>query len=597
MTLNYGERIEEAESENKGATVHKVVLRAPYNFIEPPENVAGTPWATDVAFADAPAVRTATGEPDAGKPHAEGINGQLQVDWLFDRAFCVGGAEKANHSHHAHYGGDDDLVLPGSTLRGLIRNVLEITTAARMVHMDREARFAFRNYDPNQVTGKLWQDRVNKGPMRGDPPVFAGMLYPPTGEALNNAGERPRNVTTEGWTFRPGKLARIEQGEAYTALTGRPRFPSENTVGGHRIWTEYEGDNKARLEHLAENGALFREIECTVRKNNAGMGFTWANAQVAPGGHRGRVLPVGYFPNENANTINPYWGFLYGVDTERAAVPVNASAISAFVLSHLSGRGGRDALQFWLLRALDGHSDGIPVFWTPKRPRPNVPGNNQDKTRIRKLNDTWHDTAVNQSAMEFSLSRFMRLQHTRSVRDVAANSGAAYQENASRTLDFAQAFMGHVAIEKDGNETVRATPDQPETSAWQSRVFVRHADLVSTAPNPEPTVLQTLSPRPSFSPYYLRADKPEDQHWSSPKAKLAGRKRYPVRDRTDLPASTQNQAARANQQEPEEGTESTVHFRTASDEKPCQFSGPMVLKNVHPVELGGLLWALGNPRA
>ncbi|MEL6967542.1 MAG: hypothetical protein AAGM04_09205, partial [Pseudomonadota bacterium] len=233
------------------------------------------------------------------------------------------------------------------------------------------------------------------------------------------------------------------------------------------------------------------------------------------------------------------------------------------------------------------------VFWTPKRPRPNVPGNNQDKTRIRKLNDTWHDTAVNQSAMEFSLSRFMRLQHTRSVRDVAGSSGAAYQENASRTLDFVQAFMGHVAIEKDGNETVRATPDLPETWAWQSRVFVRHADLVSTAPNPKPTVLQTLSPRPSFSPYYLRADKPEDQHWSSPNAKLAGRKRYPVRDRTDAPAATQNQAARANQQEPEEGTESTVHFRTASDGNPCRFSGPMVLKNVHPVELGGLLWALG----
>ncbi len=96
-----------------------------------------------------------------------------------------------------------------------------------------------------------------------------------------------------------------------------------------------------------------------------------------------------------------------------------------------------------------------------------------------------------------------------------------------------------------------------------------------------------MAPRPSFWPYYLAPAKDgvatDDRvlDYSHPGARLAGWKRYPVRGR--LAAFPESDS---------ETTASQMNFLKASPERPIVFRGPIRFHNLHPIEFGGLLFAI-----
>lgn len=171
-------------------------VTSPYNFVEPAPKVGITPWVEEEGF-DAPSHDV---------PLPNGLCGELTVDWTFERQFLIGGTEKVNkvtkQAILRNSARQDEMILPGASLRGMSRNVLEIIIGARMIHVDREARFSFRD---NQ--NKKQNHRYNVGDklpsiddVESNRLDFVQALFghvPPDDVALN-----PADHQTQAWKSR-----------------------------------------------------------------------------------------------------------------------------------------------------------------------------------------------------------------------------------------------------------------------------------------------------------------------------------------------------------------------------------------------------------
>lgn len=523
-------------------------VSAPYNFIEPPEKVLETPWKTDKYL------RSEDGTPSHSKPFKEALSGSLDIQWVFEQPFLIGGTDNENHVEYA-----GRLVLPGTSIRGMIRNVLEIVTAARVVHYDREARFAFREMPQEGVLGKIWQKRIFPEGLDGKQPILGALLIPPP-ELPKNI-DNIKHLPVAGWTIKIGKVARIDQTEAHSALVGK-LLPGD--------WTEM--DPAARYHSIGP--AIHAEINCKVGKRvNYDRGVAWqqavpesANPTIHPLDGEGklctgRVAIIGNTPPPGGNAQpNTSWIFVHSVEKQALQVPV--AVMDDFIRAHSTMSGDRNALQFWYDAINNGRADSIPV--------------------------TYSDASTAERPI-IGLTRFMKVPHSYSVGEMGDRSGEAWRKSWTAGLDFVQALLGHVPLETSLSEELEVDPNRPQTMAWKSRVFFRHGELLSGQEDIQdkaPIAGISGAPRASFAPFYLRQNSDEtmgEHHWSSSDVRLSGRKRYPTR-KTTAPFSEQVDASDA----PSDGSHSVMAFRS-----PRTFSAPIRLHNVHPVELGGLLWALG----
>ena len=126
---------------------NNISLTAPYRFVDIPDYIGPSPW---------------EGEPPSHiRPEPDGICGELSVEWTFETPFLVGGKDNSKQVTYTKSEGKEVPVIPGATIRGALRNILEIATAARMVHIDKEAHFSFRNFSSNSsIEALTWLDAL-----------------------------------------------------------------------------------------------------------------------------------------------------------------------------------------------------------------------------------------------------------------------------------------------------------------------------------------------------------------------------------------------------------------------------------------------------
>lgn len=117
-------------------------INAPYNFV-PLSNTVVTPeWGRLVSH---------------DLPFKDGISGELELTIEAQTDILVGGHQKDNHVHFFQMeGGKGQYAIPGSSLRGMIRNVMEIATFSRMSAIDD------KSYGLRDITksGNVYQSRV-----------------------------------------------------------------------------------------------------------------------------------------------------------------------------------------------------------------------------------------------------------------------------------------------------------------------------------------------------------------------------------------------------------------------------------------------------
>lgn len=494
--------------------------RAPYTFVPINDRVLPSPVGSRLSH---------------DRPLRDGLCGELQVTWTVETPVLVGGR---SNDEPVQLGENGPWILPGSSLRGMIRSVLEIAAYARLNFID-DNRFALRDYE-----NWTWQKKAAGREIR------AGWLQKRNEEyfltPILSAAE------PSGW-----KRVRISDLCAALGIS-----TDNNCIDWHCLSLH------DRMQAISSSGLGGVIDLARVGVRGGGKGTLVVAGQVKTEVERRR-------PHSPVQPTRKTWeaAFLAGDDEKPARI--NADAAQAFdVVQPVDGRrheGNPDAnwsnWSYWKPRLRDG--ERVPVYFVGD------PGAAQ----------TARPPA---SAFFMSLTRLMRAPFDRTIYDVAAVTQPVGRPHGldPLELDLVEALFGWMPPVKAETPPLQR---RGRELAWRSRVFFRHAVLVEG--DPEPFVRQrgvTMQPRASFYPFYLRsraesaARHPVD--YDNADARLAGRKRYPARNRHgDLPPSPRADAADQNVD---------IRFLNASRNAPLTFQSRIRVHNITEIELGSLIWAL-----
>ncbi len=467
------------------------------------------------------------------RPLATGVSGAIEMEWRVETPMMIG-----HHWDHGvpaqpfTLGRDGPPAIPGATLRGMVRSVFEIATFSRSQQVDLGLRFSYRDFNSSQYEDVLTSSKLN-----------AGWLTKSDGQ----------------WYLEETEctLVKIDDLLAFAGARDIRR----------RDWIMW--DVAAKQQFLA---GLPTGAEVTYRAVPDAHGVDVA-VLGGSGGDPGVVVVAGAATSPGANKSREAVFRRDGGDETRLPEAI----VRSFEIGHSTRE--RDhwvpnpSLRYWRDRLEADPSTRIPVYFIGKL----------KDVAERANQDTW---SYADPTFHMSLARAMKLQFRRGIGDLFPDT-----HRPGGDLDFADAVFGHVTKPETGDG---------ETAALRGRVFFGDAVLLGAdgqAPKSGETYVGTtvevvaMSPRPSFWPYYLWLhenargdDAPDFDHPNRGRLSLAGRKRYPVRDRVTPPRRPDpDQAAvttRMNLIEP------------ADPDSVLVFRGAIRFHNLDPVELGALLWAV-----
>lgn len=496
---------------------------APYAFVPFPDFCIPTPWAPSV--------------PSHAKPHPDGISGEFVVRWTAETRVLVGGTD--NGTFYRDASGNN--VLPGSSIRGCIRSLLEALTMARMNHVHDEAWFSTRDFS----RGSYWHTVLgadgravlpNKPPYV--PEIGAGWL---------------RRTGQDSWIIKPvswkpvthSEIGNVVSVEGFNDLTVKGKYQAFLSGDPHKAFDPNDSKWRYVFSGPCDNPENPKNKEAAF-----GINSDRSPIQVS----RDDLLRFHYIHSQAARGEG---------ETRASALAFWESVCGELV----DGTFGTDASNW---------TQGIPVFYIEDK----KPGND----RLPK-------------GVLISLARSFKVPFRHSVGDVRRHRQGYAKSHAEGALDFVEALFGHVP-----QEGAEAKPDAafPREAAWRGRVQFGDAHCVqpsSGANERSKTVTGvTGSPRPSFSPYYVRQVEGTTQlaDWSTAGANLAGFKRYPVRGKDDLDRLPRSGGAVDGSRlagepgAPVSRTESIMTFLPAG----VQFEGRVRFHNLLPGEIGALLFAL-----
>lgn len=489
--------------------------RAPYNFVPFDDIVLPSPAGPD--------------GPSHAEPLLDGICGELEVTWTVETPLLIGGR---SNDEPVRLGEVGPFVIPGASLRGTIRAVLEIAAYGRARFVD-DRRFSLRDFDHT-----TWKDIVRlRGPK--DRPRAGWLVKTPSGIELREVDWEPVSIEA---ICRVLDLPTTDHGNAWHRLSLQERHELLEQKGLHgsvdlgRFGSRLEG----RKGTLVVAGAVKSEVDRA---------------------YTGRGQPT----NKKSEAA-----FLAEVKT---VYPIGEAAFRTFAEVQPADSAGHEGppvanWSYWRPRFELG--EPVPVFFRG------------DPSKAR-------DRCPDPRAFFMSLTRFYRVPFRNTIHDLLTRSQADRPPKGldGVELDFVEALFGTTPEAEPASERARRRGrDLP----WRGRVFFGFAELVSpndVAPGPpEPTL--AMNPRASFYPFYLRpkpGSKPTHPvDHDNPNAILAGRKRYPARNRGErLPAPPPDTPKRQV---------SAPRFLPASRERPLVFRSRIRLHNLSPVELGGLVWAI-----
>ena len=509
------------------------------------------------------------------RPLPGGFCGSITVHWAFETPMLIGARQGQGDAEGPLMLGKE-YVIPGATLRGLLRAACEIVGYGRLFQMNRHHRYAVRDFKH-----ELFKDDAR-----------------PSWESLH-----------AGWLQRVGNFAQARQrGESGYTITPcckhtiRIRdlpgsIPLSEAADGvfHKDWLGLE-----LLDRYAKSGQKNR------RGNRVDFSSPTGRFATAPDGEdrlmptalnaanaiRGVFVFSGRFPTakgitaeeldtqdaEHRTGLHKKHEYVFVDDPGEQPVPLSAAAFARFELAHTKPSKNKrepDGSYAALFPTLEA-GDRIPVFYI---------GELKD---LQRQEDP--DFAI-------GLTRLFKRPHRHSVGDVLLAHNPAHVPAHATPFqpDMVEALFGYV-FEKDELGMEDGRPAPPRDLARKGRVAFGFATAVTpSAAAAEAVHPVMMAPRASFGPFYLRGGGGD---WTNDSAKLAGRKRYfprfagPGSDRRRVYDQLATQTGPP-------ATQSHLRFlesRAADGE--IVFKGEIRLHNVAAAEIGLLLWALthgGDP--
>ena len=451
------------------------MIKAPYRFVPLSSFVLLPDWAEQVSH---------------DVPFKDGVCGELTIALKNNTLLCVGGNQtpasgQSPSEVHFSRSPDGEPAIPGSSLKGMLRNVLEIASFGRFGQVE-DQKLGVRDISP---AGKFYKDVMIKD-------VKAGWLEFADGV----------------WSIRPCEFSRIHS-DRLVEVVGCEK----------NSWEDCE--TAVERYNLIFEAKGFHNPEFAFNHEPIGLkkGFSIAEPN-RNGICQGRLVVTGQPGNKKFDFV------FHAVSSSQITVP--SDVMSGFFQIHENGA----EWQFWQeqLQSNVGLPLGIPVFFHKKQ-----------------------DTVSS-----LGLAMMYKLPYKHSLHDAIGHTQPAHLNES--LVDLCDLVFGYLGDdERDGlrgrvNIGMALMP-KPAVFSWT-----------------QATVLN--SPKPTFYPAYIRQTGNSFRQLMEPQAELAGWKRYPVKKERILP--------------PPDKSKPTVQVKLEVLPSGSEFTFPIRVHNLRPVELGALLWTL-----
>ncbi len=564
------------------------MLTAPYRFVTIDERVVLAQEETKVA--------------NWGFPLANGFTGEIEVDWAFETPMLIGVADPSGVSGPMRLGKDGPHVIPGASLRGMLRAAFGIVTRSRLTQVNKHHTYGVRDF-----THPLFKQGAGPGAARlawTNPAFGAGWLK------LQPANEAEKKQGLSDYVLTPcdRKIVRIRALPA-AFNGGRP------TANGdwHRDWLGLKLGERYAKAGYARGGAprkpLF-DFETTatttfVPDPSARPNDPTASDHVIPGagGRAGWFVFSSNSPSLrdiDARTLDEQERSPHaGNQKKREYVFLDLPGAKEHRLRHdvferfnlINSKPGKTKRiadgSFAVIAPTLADSRRIPVFYS---------GN------LEKQDE--------KPGFAMGLTRLFKLPHANSVGDILKRQTAHAVD--PQAPDMTEALFGHVYdlidLDEAASKRVAAGSDleagkTPEGLARKGRVAFGFATLLdeAAATVTEDITTIAMAPRASFAPFYLRGPikdyTPEDRNGKIVDVKLAGRKRYFARfPGPKLGAAEQAIRATLTSFDNKAASDSTMSklrlLKPRASRGELLFRGAIRLHNVTAEEIGALLWTI-----
>ena len=510
-------------------------INAPYNFVPLSDKVVTPEWAAQVS---------------QDLPFRDGISGELALTITAQTNILVGGRkdeadDKAKTPGSVHFfqmeNGSGKYAIPGSSLRGMIRNVMEIATFSQMNAVD-DRSFGLRDVSTGSVYAQkaIGPGKVKTGFLKRD---AQGHLI-----------------------ITPCKVARLDHRDLERWLgLSRHQIPIFNNnkpkQGGHkRVSDKYRHWASLSSEVLDAQGCIKFDVEAVQGDNYSEDIAT----QLGSGQIHGLPVFTGQISDCRRDTekkTNKHKDFIFYDEKPQLSFDVDAFDSNAwrdFLFIHNDASDTSDTDESWPNHWRDEFRAGckVPVFYIQSEQ-----GGNKQRLQIGLA-------FLPKLAGDFSIYELIR--HT------------SKSHLAEKAHDFTSLIFG--AVGKESGESLKG------------RVSFEPAVMTgdqSPEQNPEPTILNGA--KPSYFPNYLEQDVDDKgtrlkatadyatylSTAQNPNPKIRGWKRYPAR-------------ANYSPQELDDDQKTNHRVQTRLHTLPANtiFKGRLVFHNLKPSELGALLWCL-----
>lgn len=507
-------------------------------------------------------------------PFADGLSGEATITVTARTPLVVGGPRRKAVKGPGPNGGregevwpfhlpDGTWALPGSTLQGMTRAILEIATFARLGHRIDNRRFAYRDLRNTATAKRHYGNRlsINVGG-KVTPHSKAGWLIGPPERAVIVPCEHARIHVSELIGRRLGIAGRVPPERLDPG--DRDNIPVRKNDAYQRIRWFSGGvmtrlDGAFRLQEPPEGGWSHQNGNIRIDYDKA----TFA-APGASGAVEGTVVITGK-PQDGIGAGQKKLDFVFHTpDRSRAATfggarPIDPDVWAAFALSHLESRGREENPNwtFWKPEFEAGRP--VPVFY-------------------------WEEGG---RISTFGTAFAFKAAHRGSTHDLLRNSAPEHFAAPGDPLDLPDLIFGAAAeAEGAGGLKRRVVFGLGRSDFEGNAIALRQA-------------ANLLGAKPGFFEIYVRQREggprqgeplatytpidDRERHLSAPE--LAGVKIWPAGDWSEdagpdalLRDSPVGQAS--------------VQTRLNVLPAGARFTVPMTFHNLRPMELGAVLWAL-----
>ena len=492
-------------------------IHAPYNFVPLHEEVFVPDWAGEVSH---------------DRPLADGLSGELDLVIVAETPILVGNERVQGRDGvgevHFHKAPDGRFMIPGSSLRGMVRNVLEIAAFGRMRFVD-DRHLSVRDLTPGAraiygdrmtrrcgtKSGKVWDRKEKRYVEKHNVPVFS-------------------SKARAGWIVRRGKkiflipcrYARIQHDELDRHVQGRMK-DADTAMEKYQRWEQAGNSLMRRFRVEREKAHLHKR---------SGMYLKYALAHLDENGDTEGMLVFTGQPS-------PKKHLEFVFHSPGNAFDVPEDVWRAFRQVHEESKEWK----YWRTAFQQGRK--VPVFYL------------EENGKIQAM----------------GLAMMFRLPYRHSIHDAVKHTTPDHL--ADRGDDLPALLFGY-ADPDEGRESLKGR-------AWFSPAFAEGSPREQAQ---RPTVLN--GPKPSYYPNYIQQSEHAQRHGRlgeneryrtlmDKDCRIRGFKRYPARPE-----------ARVQPLLPDQQSNKSVQTRLYPLPRGTRFTGRLVFHNLKPEELGALVWAL-----